>query len=82
MARNLAEAISKHVTLEVECVAQLCINLYQPRPQTAAGAGKLRGWLIRNANNQRRFPTFQYSGLMAWNAPWADRSFASRTRIG
>ena len=38
VARNVAEAISDHVTLEVECVDRLYLNLYQPLLQTPGGA--------------------------------------------
>ncbi len=38
VARNVAEAISEHVTLEVECVDRLYLNLYQPLLQTPGGA--------------------------------------------
>lgn len=38
VARNVAEALSEHVTLEVECVDRLYLNLYQPLLQTPGGA--------------------------------------------
>jgi len=38
VARNVAEALCEHVTLEVECVDRLYLNLYQPLLQTPGGA--------------------------------------------
>lgn len=38
VARNVAEAISKHVTPEVECVDRAVSDLYQPLLQTPADA--------------------------------------------
>ncbi len=38
VARNVAEALEKHVTLEVEFIDRLHLNLYQPVPQTPGGA--------------------------------------------
>ena len=38
VARNVAEAISDHVTLVVECVDRLYLNLYQPPLQIPGGA--------------------------------------------
>ena len=40
--------------------------------------------MIRNANNQEGFPTFQYNGLMACNTPWGGSffRFADADRLG
>ena len=43
VARNVAEAIGKHVTQEVECIDRLYLNLCQPRLQTPGGAA----WFFR-----------------------------------
>jgi hypothetical protein len=37
VARSVAEVLSEHVTLEVECVDRLFLNLYQPRLQHELG---------------------------------------------
>ena len=47
VARNVAEAIEKHVTLEVECIDRLYLNLYQPLLQTPGGAAHF----FRNVRN-------------------------------
>lgn len=38
VARTAAEALADHVTLEVESIDRLYLNVYQPKLQTAAGA--------------------------------------------
>ena len=38
VARNVADASQHHVTLEVECIDRLYLNLYQPWLQTPGGA--------------------------------------------
>ena len=43
VTRNVAAALSEHVTLEVECVDRLYLNLYQPLLQTPGGAA----WFFR-----------------------------------
>ena len=42
--RTVADVLSDHVTLEVECIDRMYLNVYQPRLQYPAGAGGvLRG---------------------------------------
>ncbi len=37
LPRTVATVISRHVTLEVESIDRMYLNVYQPRLQTAAG---------------------------------------------
>jgi hypothetical protein len=46
VARSVAEVLSEHVTLEVECIDRMYLNLYVPKLQYEAGVvGFLRGHL-------------------------------------
>ena len=41
LPRNVAEVISEHVTLELECIDRMYLNLYQPMLQAGGGAAIL-----------------------------------------
>ena len=57
IARSAADVLSRHVTLEVECVDRMYLNLYVPKLQYASGVvGFLR---------DHRGATFASSALMA-----------------
>ena len=57
IARSAADVLSGHVTLEVECVDRMYLNLYVPKLQYASGVvGFLR---------DHRGATFASSALMA-----------------
>ena len=38
VARSVAEVLSRHTTLSLECVDRMYLNVYVPLLQTAAGA--------------------------------------------
>src|SRR4030095_15977166 len=57
VARSVAEVLSEHVTLEVECIDRLYLNLYVPILQEPAGIGHF--WIRHRGH---RFAT---SSLMA-----------------
>jgi hypothetical protein len=38
LPRTVADVLNDHVTLEVECIDRLYLNVYQPRLQYPAGA--------------------------------------------
>ena len=38
VARNAAEALAEHTTLELECIDRMYLNVYVPVLQTGAGA--------------------------------------------
>ncbi|MGH3975835.1 MAG: hypothetical protein ACRDS9_21270 [Pseudonocardiaceae bacterium] len=56
VARSVADVLAEHVTLEVECIDRMYLNVYQPRLQHAAGVA----WFFRG---HRGFP-FASSALM------------------
>src|SRR5438094_9819939 len=37
LPRSVADVLSQHVTLEVECIDRMYLNVYQPRLQTENG---------------------------------------------
>ena len=37
IARSVAEALSEHTTLELECIDRMYLNVYVPMLQTGAG---------------------------------------------
>jgi DNA-binding transcriptional ArsR family regulator len=57
VARNVADMMSQHVTLEVECIDRLYLNLYVPILQQPAGVGHF--WI------RHRGHRFASSSLMA-----------------
>ena len=57
IARSAADVLSEHVTLEVECVDRMYLNLYAPKLQYAAGV--VGFW------REHRGATFASSALMA-----------------
>ena len=50
VARSVAEILSQHTTLVLECIDRLYLNVYVPVLQSAAGAAyffrKIRGWSV------------------------------------
>lgn len=56
VARNVADVLTNHVTLEVECIDRIYCNVYQPRLQHAAGVA----WFFRGHPDA----TFASSALM------------------
>jgi hypothetical protein len=56
VARSVADVLSEHVTLEVECIDRMYLNVYQPRLQHVNGAV----WFFRG----HRGATFASSALM------------------
>ena len=42
VARTVADVLTEHVTLEVECIDRMFLNVYQPRLQHAGGHRQLR----------------------------------------
>jgi hypothetical protein len=64
VARSVAEVLNDHVTLEVECIDRLYLNLYVPILQQPAGIGHF--WIRHRGH---RFAT---SSLMAPMTPKLD----------
>lgn len=56
VARSVADVLDEHVTLEVECIDRMYLNVYQPRLQHVNGAV----WFFRG----HRGATFASSALM------------------
>ncbi len=56
VARSVADVLTEHVTLEVECIDRMYLNVYQPRLQHVNGAV----WFFRG----HRGATFASSALM------------------
>ncbi len=56
VARGVADVLAEHVTLEVECIDRMYLNVYQPRLQHVNGAV----WFFRG----HRGATFASSALM------------------
>jgi len=56
VARSVSDVLDDHVTLEVECIDRMYLNVYQPRLQHAAGVV----WFFRG----HRGATFASSALM------------------
>src|ERR1700693_3473425 len=49
VARSVADVLSEHVTLELECIERMYLNLYVPKLQYEAGAR----WYLRTQRAQR-----------------------------
>jgi hypothetical protein len=64
IARSAADVLAGHVTLEVECIDQMYLNVYQPRLQHVGGVVSfLRGHLgIRS----RRLRWWSRSARSSW----------------
>ena len=56
LPRSLADVLSDHVTLEVECIDRMYLNLYEPELQFG------RGWSASSKGH--RGATFASSALM------------------
>ena len=41
VARNAAEVLAKHTTLELECIDRMYLNVYVPMLQSGGGHGAL-----------------------------------------
>jgi len=52
LPRTVADVLFDHVTLEVECIDRLYLNVYQPRLQYPAGATS--EWAARRIDSMRR----------------------------
>ena len=76
VARSVAEILSQHTTLTLECIDRLYLNVYVPVLQRAAGAAyffrKIRGCSV---------PSSALMGPMTWRFVEAVKHFAEHNGI-
>jgi hypothetical protein len=54
LPRTVADVLTEHVVLEVECIDRLYLNVYQPRLQYPAGRRRSSSGIVGRGSPPRR----------------------------